>query len=222
MALWLWGTGLFVSSTSVWLNGLLVMPPAWEAASWSLCVVVFAAVVPLLVDLMWHSPSYRLLSVGEWSVPVGAGLITYAVGCWDLAGVYDGLRPLGIAEHMAGSGRSGDAAWWGWLAVYPGDPIRSLVVGLVAVIVVVLWAWWRRRLELVAVVAVVVTVLLVAMAVRGDSGRTGVLTPLPYDADAFFWNHVAITLVAGAALTAGTVISCVVHVRTRRQSEHSS
>ena len=68
VALWLWGTGLFVSSTSARLNGLLVMPPAWEAASWSLCVIVFAAVVPLLVDLMWHSPSYRLLSVGEWSV----------------------------------------------------------------------------------------------------------------------------------------------------------
>ncbi|MGI5498959.1 hypothetical protein [Lentzea sp. CA-135723] len=195
VALWVWGARLFVPPESTWLNGRAVTASAWEAAAWSLCVVVAAALVPLVVR-----PARRPRPVSDWGVPVGAGLVTGAAGCWDLADVYDGLRPMGIAEHVA---RSGDASW-GWFA---GEPVRSLVAGAVAVVVVVFWAWWRRWWELVAIAAVAAVALSVAAAVLGDTGGGAVLTSSPYDAAGFFWHQVAITVVAGVALTAGTLVS---------------
>ncbi len=121
----------------------------------------------------------------------------WAVGWMDLFSIYDGLRPLGIAEHMAAANRFGEGAWWEWPAAYPGDPIKSVIVG---------FAGGGRG-------GAVGVALSVSAAVRDRTGGVGVLTSAPYDADEFFWGHVAITVIAGAALTTGAAMSCFVRCR---------
>ncbi|MGI5506347.1 hypothetical protein [Lentzea sp. CA-135723] len=219
VALWFWGMNVFAPPATARSGGSLAAAPTWQAAAaWSLCAVVIAVSAPLIVLTVCLRSAQRPLTVGSWWVPVGAGLTACLAGVWDLAGVYRGLRAIGIAEHMAGAGWFADAAWWSWLVRYPGVPVRSLVAGFVGVVVVVVWAWRRRQLELFATVAVVAVALSVSMEAGSSTDGGGVLTPLPPDAAGFLWGHVAITMVSGVALTAGVVMSRLVRARFERRT----
>lgn len=219
LVLWCWGMGVFVPSADMRLDDPLASAPSWQAAAWwSLGVVLIATMAPLLVVTARLVPVDSSPAVVDWVVPVGAGAVAWIAGWLDLVRVYHGLQPVSGSEYTVATSGSADDAWWEWSAAYPGHPIQSAAVGLAGVAVVVLWAWWRRWPDLVLTAAASTVALSMSVAVPDGAGGTGMLTPAPYDAVDFFWSHASITIVAGVALTGGTVMSCSVRTRASLRS----
>lgn len=214
VALWGLGMAVFAPSMNAGLEVPLTSPPTWQAAAlWCVSVVLVAAAAPALVARSRLVPPDGMLPASDSLVPLSAGGIAWVAGWMDMFSVYDGLRPMGIAEHVAGANRFLNRGWWEWPAAYPGDPIKSVIVGFAGVAVVARWAWLRRWPDLMMAAAMASVALSVSAVVRDRVAAAGVLTSMPYDAAELLWGQVAITVVAGAALTVGAVMSCIVRRR---------